>query len=237
MKFLNKLFKKGESEEPYDPVIDEAFPFDPEDELGHDPAFEPNYSHGYEAQLSVADPLEVEAPKLQAPVVPVEQGPNSEWSSLRLKLLADPRSPEHHAAVRRAISLREERIDFYEELATGNQDEPYHGLSLARAYRAAGQSQDAVPHYQRYLRTVMEAEVFEELAEVYSSIGQTYLASSARQIAQSILKGDQCSSSKTRFSAARWMSRWWATRRRRSGSRVRSPCRWASTMCTPPSPA
>lgn len=197
MKFLNKLFKKGESGEVDDPVLEEAFPSDPEDEPGHDSAFEPNYSHGYEAQLGSDDsPQAVPQPQqVPAPPPPVEQGPNSEWTTLRQKLLADPRSSEHHAAVRRAISLRDERIDFYEELATSNQDEPYHGLSLARAYRAAGQSQDAVPHYQRYLRTVMDAEVFEELAEVYSSIGQTYLATSARQIAQSILKGDQCSSS------------------------------------------
>lgn len=216
MRFLNKLFKKGEGQDDkdFDPVIEEAFPND--DDEGLD-ALGNSFSRGYEDQLG-PPPAQVESePELESSsdhhasspwqgqeppglasssmLEPVEDGLQSEWRSLRLKLQSDPRSQEHHAAVRRAISLRQERIDFYEELADAYESEPYHRLSLARAFRDAGQSKAAIPHYQRYLRAVMDAEVFEELAEVYSSQGETYLASSARQIAQSISKGGLCSSS------------------------------------------
>lgn len=227
MKFLNKLFKKGESlDDDFDPVIEEAFPTD-DDDASYAGAFGQSYSAGYEDQLGdgPAEPrpyeLEVDAggppgkeepdPPWQAPdtawdeepddaaplapPVSLEHGPISEWLNLRLRLQADPRSEDHHSAVRRAISLREERIDFYQELADMNDNEPYHRLSLARAYRAAGQGKEAIPHYQRYLRIVMDAQVFEELADVYNSTGEIYLASSARQIAQSIFKGGLCSNS------------------------------------------
>jgi tetratricopeptide (TPR) repeat protein len=117
--------------------------------------------------------------------------------TLRLNLQSDPRATAHHDAVRRAIPLRDDRIDFYEELVSTSPSENYHSLSLARAYRAAGQNSDAVSHYQRYLRSAMDAEAFEELAEVYHAVGQAYLSSSSRQIAQSIrCKGvNECLSS------------------------------------------
>jgi tetratricopeptide (TPR) repeat protein len=126
----------------------------------------------------------------------VAEGPGSEWAGLRMRLQADPRSADAHAAVRRAISLREDRIDFYQELVDTYPEEVYHYLSLARAYRAAGQEREAIPHYQRYLRSRLEAEALDELAEVYSLVGERYLAESSRQIAQSLRsKGGSCSSS------------------------------------------
>lgn len=126
----------------------------------------------------------------------VAEGPGSEWAALRMRLHAEPRSADAHAAVRRAICVRGDRIDFYQELASTYPNEAYHRLSLARAYRSVGLGQDAIPHFQHYLRSRLDAEALEELAEVYSSVGDRYLAESSRQIAQSIRsKGGTCSSS------------------------------------------
>jgi tetratricopeptide (TPR) repeat protein len=208
MKFLNKLFGKGAaSEAAPDKILEEAFPAEAEEEYN---ALQETVGDGDDDAVEAATlddfapPAvdEVEAspepePNATGPSSSADSdGPSSEWVALRLKLQADPRGAAGHEAVRRAITLRDERIDFYEELASTYHDEIYHSLSLGRAYRAAGQHRDAIPHYQRYLRSCMEVEAFEELAEVYSEVGETYLASSSLHIAQSLRsKGDPCSSS------------------------------------------
>ncbi len=214
MKFLSKLFGKDEPDDADD--RDEPLPWGEDDTYSAGGIFVEDADEGYECALglpsSEAFPgyderggdnvwggVEVNAePDFETDHPPqvAAQHSENEWVSLRVRLQAEPRNEQLHASVRRAIPLRSERIEFYEELAATYQGEPYHSLSLARAYRAAGQNQDAVVSYQRYLRSVMDADAFEELADAYSSLGETYLAKSSQQIASSMRKkGDRCSNS------------------------------------------
>lgn len=59
-------------------------------------------------------------------------------------------------------------------------------LAQARACREAGQLRDSVGHYQQYLRSFIEAPILEELAEVFEELGEVYMASSSRMIADSL---------------------------------------------------
>lgn len=59
-------------------------------------------------------------------------------------------------------------------------------LTQARACREAGQLRDSVGHYQQYLRGFIEAPILEELAEVFEELGEAYMASSSRMIADSL---------------------------------------------------
>jgi predicted Zn-dependent protease len=80
-------------------------------------------------------------------------------------------------------------VDFYHELVEYHPEVLYHSLSLGRALHSSRRGTEAIPHFQRYLRTHMDAAIFEELAEVYEQAGQSYMATSARQIAASIRSG------------------------------------------------
>ncbi len=64
--------------------------------------------------------------------------------------------------------------------------EPHPLLSLGRACREAGQLRESVGHYQQYLRSFTEAPILEELAEVFEELGEAYMASSSRMIADSL---------------------------------------------------
>lgn len=183
-------------------------------EVEHDPEVVAAEEAQLSAQASAAPAEEVAFPEESAPWeqeaspsaeesgpeaaadAPAEVAPGDEWSALRRQLRDVPDSHEHHDAVRRAIPLLADRVDFYLELVESDPEVPRHALSLGRTLQSARRPQEAVPHFQRYLRSSMDAEVFDELAGVYEQAGQAYMASSARQIAESIRsKGVPCSNS------------------------------------------
>lgn len=99
-------------------------------------------------------------------------------------LKAAPDDPEAHASVKASLPDHKDRIAFYRDLVKSEKDQPYHSLSLARAYREADQTKVAVVHYQKYLRSEKDGAAYLELAEVYDELGKSNLSASARKAAE-----------------------------------------------------
>ena len=99
-------------------------------------------------------------------------------------LKASPKDPEAHASVRASLADHKDRIAFYRDLVKAEKEQPYHSLSLARAYREADQTKVAVVHYQKYLRSEKDGAAYLELAGVYDELGKTNLSASARKAAE-----------------------------------------------------
>ena len=99
-------------------------------------------------------------------------------------LLADPRSEDSREAV--MVSLRDpkDRVNFFRDMVKADKSEPYHSLSLARAYRDADQTKVAVVHYQKFLRAEKDAQAYLELADAYDELGKANLSASARKAAE-----------------------------------------------------
>lgn len=170
MKFLSKLFGKSEPAEPAveappaeAAAVADASPVEAEDVPAEDPIREDD------------GPTE-EAP---AEVVRFEEAGPAEVVSFEEAAVAAS-SDEALASVEPTFSPESDVA------GTGVDLEASRRLAQARNARDEGQPREAVPHYQAYLRSAMDADVFEELAEVYSTLDDSYMASSARGIAQSI---------------------------------------------------
>lgn len=96
----------------------------------------------------------------------------------------DPKDPTAHEAVKVAMPEPKDRISFYRDLVKADRDQPYHSLSLARAYREADQTKVAVVHYQKYLRSEKDGEAYAELADAYDELGKGNLSASARKASE-----------------------------------------------------
>lgn len=99
-------------------------------------------------------------------------------------VMAEPRGEETRRAVETTLTEPKEQINFFRDLVKTDKDQPYHSLSLARAYRAAEQTKVAVVHYQKYLRTEKDAQAYLELADAYDELGKANLSASARKAAE-----------------------------------------------------
>lgn len=109
---------------------------------------------------------------------------NLSMDELTQLVTSDPRSEATQKIVEANLTEAKERINFFRELVKVEKDEPYHSLSLARAYRAADQTKVAVVHYQKYLRTEKDAQAYLELADAYDELGKSNLSASARKAAE-----------------------------------------------------
>jgi hypothetical protein len=191
MKFLNKLFGKGsegdsgQSSAAETPAPEASAGSDPEmsSEAGADEPSQTLPGSDGVPQQTLAEGGE-DGGETTVPVPGEEEA--DQRPLLRGRLQEDPRGELHHEAVRQAIVAPEARIDFYQELVRQQPEEPFHSLSLGRVCREAQQHREAIAHYQRYLRSVMDADVFDELADLYGHLGEAYLSTSSRQIAQSV---------------------------------------------------
>lgn len=210
MKFLSKLF--GKSEAPPEPVAEtppaeevqaEATP--PHDEVVEAPApaevnrFEesavPDEAPVEEALVEESLAEEALVEESLAEEAPVDEAPAEETVAEPVDLaepiaepiaetVAEPVAVVEPAAEPVVVEPTAEAGAMAEPVAVDDATREF--LEQARGFRDEGRNRAAVPCYQAYLRVVMDADVFEELAEVYSSIDDSYMASSARQIAQSI---------------------------------------------------
>ncbi len=99
-------------------------------------------------------------------------------------LLQDARSDSSRKAVEASLAEPKERINFFRDLVKADKKEPYHSLSLARAYREADQTKVAVVHYQKYLRSEKDPQAYLELADAYDELGKANLSASARKAAE-----------------------------------------------------
>lgn len=186
MKFLNKLFGRATAEEPSPPPVEEeVVSVSPEETPAPDSevVVEVEPSEGAEPSEQAPDPFESET-ELQSEASAVPQDREALWEALS----RDPEGVELHSAVLSLVSDPKERVDFYHRLMEADAAQPYHSLSLGRAFRQAGQARESIGHYQLYLRSVTEAPVLEELAEVFEELGESYLADSSRMVAESLRK-------------------------------------------------
>ncbi len=99
-------------------------------------------------------------------------------------LQAEPKDESGHRAVKTAFPDPKDRINFYRDLVRIDAEQPVHSLSLARAYKDAVQTKVAVVHYQKYLRSEKDRDVYLELAESYDELGKSNLGVSARKAAE-----------------------------------------------------
>lgn len=182
MKFLSKLFGRGSEEEVTAADVDAA-----EVTTADETSFA-------EEPLTEADSAEVSPDPSafeQIADEPVSQPSTdsavpSEPEAITSALGIEPRRDDLHQAVTAAFPEASERVDFYQKLSQAYANEPYHSLSLGRAYRAAGQLRESVAHYQQYLRSATEASVLEELADVFEQLGEAYMANSSRMVASTL---------------------------------------------------
>lgn len=181
---------------PAEPVSEE-----PEPEIAPEPEPEPEPEPVVEAEAEPAaaqpeaetekqtSPPSSEELKIESPMVEPEPEPEQSGGlelsldELTELLLAEPRSESSHRAVEASLKEPKERINFFRDLVKADKGEPFHSLSLARAYRAADQTKVAVVHYQKFLRSEKEPQAYLELAEAYEELGKANLASSARKAA------------------------------------------------------
>jgi len=85
--------------------------------------------------------------------------------------------------------LGEDRVrlqGLYRKLTQEFPDEPYHILNLARAYVASGQDNIALVHLRKYQAVAQTAEVYQELAGVYSRLGKEDMAAKALKTAEGL---------------------------------------------------
>ncbi len=184
MKFLNKLFGRTTGEEaPVAPL---------EETLEPEAVAEPVALESADSEVVpqvLDDTSSAEELKLTLDDPHNESAEGVRDTELLSKALRDnPSGAELHAEVVAALSDPIERVDFYHRLVDGDTTQPYHSLSLGRAFREAGRFRESVSHYQLYLRSTTEALVLEELAEVFEELGESYMASSSRMVAQSLRK-------------------------------------------------
>lgn len=186
MKFLNKLFGRSTAEAPVAPVeetVESVAEAEPEPVI-----------FDYTDTEVAPEVIEDEAPTehisasideaASADRVETAQDPES----LSLALRENPTGAELHAAVVAVVSDPVERVEFYQRLVDSDAAVPYHSLSLGRTLRGSGRIRESVGHFQLYLRSTTEASVLEELAEVFDELGDAYMASSSRMVAESLRK-------------------------------------------------
>lgn len=178
----------AESEEEVVAAQPETTPVEDEPEEALPP--EPDVSEPEPSSSSVPDkPAEPEPVMVEEESEP-EPEPEPEESlpltkeELTELLLADPRSESSRKAVDVSLTEPKEKINFFRDLVKADKSEPYHSLSLARAYRAADQTKVAVVHYQKYLRSDKDPQAYLELAEAYDELGKANLSASARKAAE-----------------------------------------------------
>lgn len=112
------------------------------------------------------------------------EGLNLTKDELLELLQAEPKDVSGHRAVKSAFPDAKDRINFYRDLVRLDPDQPSHSLALARAYKDADQTKVAVVHYQKYLRSEKDRQVYLELADAYDELGKTNLSVSARKAAE-----------------------------------------------------
>ena len=189
MKFLSKLFGRGSEEEVTAADVDAAeVTTADETSSAEEPSTEEPLPEADSAEVS-PDPSAFE--QIADADEPVSQPSTdsavpSEPEAISSALGVEPRRDDLHQAVTAAFPEASERVDFYQKLSQAYANEPYHSLSLGRAYRAAGQLRESVAHYQQYLRSATEASVLEELADVFEQLGEAYMANSSRMVASTL---------------------------------------------------
>lgn len=184
-------------EEPAAAPLEEAVVLPHPDELDPDPdpdGQDPSVEESFEIPMPSFDPPSVEVehtvevipPESEQPEVPEESGEEMVLTKEELleMLLADPKSDDSRRAVAASLKEAKDRINFFRDLVKADASEPYHSLSLARAYRDADQTKVAVVHYQKYLRSEKDAEAYAELADAYDELGKANLSASARKAAE-----------------------------------------------------
>lgn len=187
MKFLNKLFGRSTAEEapvaPVEETVESVAEAEPEpvifDYTDTEVAPEVTEDEAPAEQIGASVDEAAGAERVETP-----QDPESLSQALR----QNPTGAELHAAVVAVVSDPVERAEFYQSLVDGDATEPYHSLSLGRTLREAGRLRESVGHFQLYLRSTAEASVLEELAEVFGELGDAYMASSSRMVAESLRK-------------------------------------------------